>query len=90
MSVCLSACPPPPVPEPEADNEENKEVGIPGFWYQCIANHPAIGSMLSEEDLGPLEALTNISCDYTDDYSGFKLTFSFRDNEFFTNAVSEA
>lgn len=71
---------------PEPSDDDDKEVGIPGFWYQCIANHPAIGSLLSEEDLGPLEALTNISCEYNDDYSGFKLTFSFRDNEFFTNA----
>ena len=72
----------------EPDDDDNKETGIPGFWYQCIANHPALGSLLSEEDLGPLEALTNISCEYTEDYSGFKLTFFFRDNEYFTNAVS--
>lgn len=68
----------------EADDKD-KVTGIPGFWYQCIANHPAIGTLLSEDDLGALEALTNISCEYNDDYSGFKLTFTFRENEYFTN-----
>lgn len=78
------------VPEPESGEDKDKETGIPGFWYQCIANHPAIGSQLAEDDLGALEALTDITCEYNDDYSGFKLVFSFRENDFFTNKVLPA
>ena len=72
----------------QPDNEDKEsEKGIPGFWYQCIANHPAIGSLLSDDDLGALEALTNISVEYNDSYSSFKLTFTFRENDYFTNKV---
>lgn len=71
----------------EIRDEEEKvvEKGIPGFWYQCIANHPTVGSLVSEDDVGALEALTNISVQFNDEYSGFKLTFSFRENDYFTN-----
>lgn len=52
---------------------------------QCIANHPTISSLLGEHDGPALEALTDIKLEYTEDYSGFKLTFFFAPNDYFTN-----
>lgn len=71
--------------KPEGEQEGEEEKGIPGFWYQCISNHPAVGSLVTEHDLDALEFLSDISVEYTDDYSGFKLIFKFRENDFFSN-----
>lgn len=61
--------------------------GIPGFWLQCMANHPTVSSLLGEGDGPALEALTDVKLEYSEDYSGFKLSFHFAPNEFFTNEV---
>lgn len=61
--------------------------GIPGFWLQCIANHPTASSLLGEKDGPALEALTDISFEYSDDFTGFKLFFTFAPNDYFSNDV---
>ena len=70
---------------PESEGE--KVVGIPGFWLQCLQNHPSIGDMIADEDTPALECLKDIRCEYNDDMSGFKLIFVFGENEFFANTV---
>ncbi len=60
---------------------------IPGFWAAAISNHSTVGSLVSEEDMPALEAITDITCEYNDDWSGFTLTFKFADNKYFTNKV---
>ncbi len=77
--VCASAA--------ASTEPRDEQKGVPGFWYQCISNHPAVGALVAEDDVAALEALTNISVDYNDDYSGFKLTFTFSENDYFTNTV---
>jgi len=76
------------VPEPEVvveNEEEEKVVGIPGFWLQCLQNHPNVGDLITDEDVTALESLKDIKCEYNDDMSGFKLIFEFAENEYFTN-----
>jgi len=67
--------------------EEDEEKGVPGFWLQCIQNHPVLGAMIQEHDFAILEALNNVTCEYNDDWSGFTLNFFFDENDFFNNAV---
>jgi nucleosome assembly protein 1-like 1 len=61
--------------------------GIPGFWLQCLANVDQIGEILGEEDVAALEALTDVTVDYSEDYATFTISFHFAENEFFTNSV---
>lgn len=61
--------------------------GIPGFWLQAIANHPSLSELLGEQDGPALEALTDITLEYAEEYTGFKLSFHFAPNEYFTNEV---
>lgn len=42
---------------------------------------------MGELDGPALESLTDIKLEYTDDYSGFKLSFHFAPNEYFTNEI---
>ncbi len=71
------------------ENEEEEEdiAGIPGFWLQCLGAHHVTGDLISEEDVPALEALTSITCDYDESFSKFTLSFTFAENEFFTNKV---
>jgi hypothetical protein len=61
--------------------------GIPGFWLTCLTSHPSTGEIVTEEDVPALECLTDITCKYDDAFTSFTLTFSFSENEFFTNKV---
>ena len=38
-------------------------------------------------DLPAMEAITNIVCDYNEDYTSFTLSFFFAENPYFTNEV---
>jgi nucleosome assembly protein 1-like 1 len=72
----------------EDKEEEAPEVkGIPGFWLTCLTSHPSIGELITEEDIPALESLTDITCAYDETFTSFTLTFHFRENEFFNNAV---
>lgn len=72
--------------EPEEASESEEPVaGIPGFWLQCLGAHHITGDLICEDDVPALEALTGIKCDYDADFTAFTLTFSFAENEYFTN-----
>eukprot|EP00596_Hydrurales_sp_CCMP1899_P008718 CAMPEP_0119037828 /NCGR_PEP_ID=MMETSP1177-20130426/6339_1 /TAXON_ID=2985 /ORGANISM="Ochromonas sp, Strain CCMP1899" /LENGTH=348 /DNA_ID=CAMNT_0006999549 /DNA_START=153 /DNA_END=1199 /DNA_ORIENTATION=- len=78
------------VPKVEEDPiEETEEIlkGIPGFWLQCLMNHPAIRDIITEEDVPAMEALTNIKCEYNETYVSFTLSFFFDENPYFSNEV---
>jgi hypothetical protein len=59
--------------------------GIPGFWLQCLGSHPVTTDLIYQEDIPALEALTCITVDHDEIFSSFTLTFTFKENEFFTN-----
>eukprot|EP01040_Poterioochromonas_malhamensis_P010337 gene10338-11244_t len=69
--------------EPSKDEEK----GVPSFWLTTIASNSVIGTLIAEEDVPALEALTNITVDYAEDFSAFILNFHFNENDFFTNTV---
>ena len=75
---------------PDATSEEVDDdmKGIPGYWAQALLSHPSIREIVTEEDVPALEALSDVQCEYNEDYTSFKLTFYFEENEFFENQVS--
>lgn len=74
------------VPEVEGGvDEETTKKGIPSFWLTALSTHPTIGSLVTEEDVPALDALNDVTCTYADDFTSFTLTFTFDENEFFTN-----
>ena len=80
-----------PAEGPDASSEDVEEEdmkGIPGYWAQALLSHPAIREIVTEEDVPALEALTDVQCEYNEDYTSFKLTFYFDENEFFENEVN--
>jgi nucleosome assembly protein 1-like 1 len=73
--------------EPVEADEEADVKGIPGFWLQCLGAHHVTGELIAEEDVPALEALTAITCSYDETFTSFTLTFTFEENEFFTNTT---
>ena len=60
---------------------------IPSFWAAALSNHGTVGQLVTEEDMEALESLTDITCVYNEEWSGFTLTFKFKENKFFSNKV---
>lgn len=52
-----------------------------------MSNHGTIGQLVTEEDMEALEALEDITCEYNESWSGFTLTFLFKENKYFSNKV---
>jgi len=69
---------------PEADESV---VGIPEFWLTALKNSPEFQDTITEKDEAALKHLTDISYSYLESNLGFSLTFTFSDNEFFTNSI---
>ncbi|KAG6916506.1 hypothetical protein DXG01_006506 [Tephrocybe rancida] len=68
--------------------------GIPEFWLTALRNHPGIAELITERDVGALKHLIDIRIAYLDDAAadgkpGFKLLFSFSENEYFENITLE-
>ena len=65
-----------------AATEENpEEKGVPSFWLTALSSHPAIGQLITEEDVPALEALVNVTCEYNESFSEFTLAFHFTEND---------
>jgi nucleosome assembly protein 1-like 1 len=77
--------------KPEVKKEEKPSAdpvkGIPEFWLTCLKTNAVIAELITERDEEPLKALTDIQLQYLDDSDGFKLSFFFNENEYFTNKV---
>jgi nucleosome assembly protein 1-like 1 len=74
-------------PEEGAEADAEEEEGIRAFWLGCLSRHPIVGNVIQEEDEDALEALTDITCDISEDFTTFTLKFHFAENDFFTNNV---
>ncbi|KAK9481065.1 hypothetical protein V1514DRAFT_324132 [Lipomyces japonicus] len=75
----------------EKDKDEDTESpipadakGIPEFWLTALKNLAPLNESITENDEEALKYLTDISVEYFDQ-PGFKLVFSFNENEFFSN-----
>ena len=70
--------------ETDVADEENVK-GIPGFWLRVFMNHSALADLIQERDLPAFEFLTDVHSVSHDNNNGFKLTFEFAENPFFSN-----
>ncbi|KAL7416802.1 hypothetical protein BDY24DRAFT_204362 [Mrakia frigida] len=71
-------------------DEDDKTKGIPDFWLVALRNHVGISELITEQDEDALHSLTDIKLSYIEGTTpGFKITFAFSENEFFTNAELE-
>lgn len=70
-----------------AENEDVK--GIPDFWLVALSNCQLLDEMIQQKDAEILGHLSDIRCedimDDAGDEEGYKLVFTFDDNEYFTN-----
>jgi template-activating factor I len=63
---------------------------IQAFWVTAFINHPQISGLLNEKDEEALAYLQNIYVAENDDIkSGYKISFTFRENPFFGNETIE-
>lgn len=63
---------------------------VPGFWYQVLNGHPEIQSYVSDENtINALTHLRDISFTDIEDKDGFKISFEFEENEYFTDKFLE-
>lgn len=56
------------------------------FWLTVLKNNPTISESIEEEDEPALRYLRDIRIEYFDEL-GFRLSFEFAENEFFTNKI---
>jgi hypothetical protein len=70
-----------------ASKPEDEVKGIPGFWLQALTTNNSTSYLITEEDVPALESLVDIGCEYDDEFTSFKLSFYFKENEFFTNKI---
>jgi len=75
--------------EPELAPEPTPALtGIPNFWLNALYHDPSINEVIEEHDLAVLKFLKDIKCELLDgERKGFRLSFAFDKNEFFTNDV---
>ncbi|KAF4320894.1 hypothetical protein BBO99_00003700 [Phytophthora kernoviae] len=71
----------------EADAAETGEdvKGVPGFWLRAFMNHSVLADLIQERDLPAFEFLTDVHSVSHEEDNGFKLTFEFYENPFFSN-----
>ncbi|KAK6995190.1 protein SET [Biomphalaria glabrata] len=59
---------------------------IPNFWWTAFTNHPQISAILTNEEVDCIQSLTNVDVEEFEDIkSGYKVTFTFKQNPYFTN-----
>ena len=74
-------------------SKANPGTGIPEFWLTALRNHVGISELITERDADCLKHLTDVRVSYLPEdktdasHMGFKLTFFFSPNEFFTNEL---
>jgi nucleosome assembly protein 1-like 1 len=66
--------------------EESPMTGIPEFWLTAMKTNPSLAELITTDDEGALQHLTDIRMEYLEK-PGFKLIFEFSENEFFTDKL---
>ena len=71
------------------NNEEGHMVGILKFWVCALGHMEAAAELITERDIDLLENLTDVTCQYFEDGTGFelRLTFDIKTNEYFTDEL---
>ncbi|BFZ53856.1 histone chaperone [Savitreella phatthalungensis] len=68
----------------ETDSASEKIEGIPEFWLTAMRNVVSLSEMITSRDESALKSLQDIRISYLDK-PGFRLSFHFANNDFFTN-----
>ncbi|KAG9015995.1 hypothetical protein FRB90_003915 [Tulasnella sp. 427] len=79
-----------PLPEADADADKAEDdiKGVPQFWLHALKNHLDIAELITERDEEALAYLQDIRLEYLPSSTpGYKLSFHFAPNEFFSNDV---
>jgi nucleosome assembly protein 1-like 1 len=71
--------------EPHEAEAEEEVKGVPGFWLRAFMNHSVLADLVQERDLPAFEFLTDVHSVSHETDNGFKLSFEFAENPFFTN-----
>ena len=73
----------------DENDEEGCMMGIPQFWVRAMGHMEAVAELIMERDIDYLEHLTDVTCRYFEDGTGFKLRFTFdiKTNEYFTDEL---
>jgi len=66
-------------------NKETQE----NFWLNALSNHRLFKDFITNEDIPALKCLEDISYEKCDDLNSFKIIFTFRENDFFSNLKIE-
>ncbi|XP_023339448.1 uncharacterized protein LOC111709776 [Eurytemora carolleeae] len=73
--------------DPESDPNIERDPGIPGYWLKVLLNSRNLKNIVQATDIPALENLVDISVTNLIQLSGFRINFSFRENEYFRNIV---
>lgn len=74
--------------KPYFSKRNNITEKIPNFWVTAFVNHPQISAILDEEEEECLQFLNTLNIEEFDDIkSGYKITFGFNENPYFSNTT---
>merc|ERR1712151_1387234 len=72
--------------ETSSEPENNKEVGIPGYWGKALGNSDQFAPIMNEKDKKILQHLTNVTADIKET-GDFTLSFTFSPNDYFEQSL---
>lgn len=73
--------------EPLYESRRAAIADVPAFWVQALMGHPLLVEYIMPRDEEILEYLTQLNVQMEEDIkSGYRITLSFRENPFFSNA----
>jgi hypothetical protein len=65
--------------------ESSASKGVPNFWLQAMQNNRRCADFIEEADEEALASLVDVRAEHLPDMTGFKLTFAFGPNDYFTD-----
>ena len=71
----------------QVEDSEAPVKGIPQFWVCSMTNMESVAELITEEDVGCLDHLLDVTCTDREDGRGFTLEFHFSPNDYFTDTV---
>ena len=66
---------------------DDKIKGIPEFWLTVLKNVPPLSDQITEKDEPALKHLIDVEFSILEDLKGYKISFHFSENPFFTDSV---
>ncbi|KAL3320857.1 hypothetical protein Ciccas_000454 [Cichlidogyrus casuarinus] len=76
--------------KPLFDQRSKLIAAIPNFWPTVFRNHPSLNGFVTPEDFEAIQYLRNIEVqEFEDIKSGYRITFTFDPNPFFSNHTLE-